>query len=62
MKIEEKYRMLGEAIMHEYYMHGEKEIVVTITDASILEYLHVSVDVHPKVSFTKREQERMKHL
>jgi hypothetical protein len=62
MKIEEKYRLLGEAIMREYYSHGAKEIVVTITDESVLEYLHVCVDVHPSsiVSFTEREQEEMR--
>lgn len=63
-QLDEKYRRLGEAIMHEYYMHLEKEIVVTITDESLLEYLHVSVDIHPDstVTFTKRDQEMMRHL
>ena len=62
MKIEEKYRLLGEAIMRDYYTHGDKEIVVTFTDSPVLEYLSVSVDLNLVMSFTEREQEKMKHL
>ena len=62
MKIEEKYRLLGEAIMRDYFTHGEKEIVVTITDAGILDNTHVSVDIHPVISFREREMQVMRHL
>ena len=63
-QLDEKYRLLGEAIMREYFTHREKEIKVTFTDSPVLVYLSVSVDVHCiAVGFSERERnEMMKRL
>jgi hypothetical protein len=60
MKINEKHRILGEAIMKDYSIHGKKEIVVSFTDSQVLEYLSVSVDGLLTVGFSKREMEKQK--